>query len=232
MEVQYRSKVSWHSKLETRSSILASRSSNASSFEMRGSSLEVRGSSLETRGSSLEFRWSRIEYREARFSERTTLYSCVAVQIFAPSICPVLAVRCSVTVWITRLRQAFNKCKSIFLVSKIYPACTVYVSFARHVPRFSQMNGAALQICEWSLSQFYANHDEDYESWVVEIWAVKLQPLSRKGGLEHVAFHPQVHTKTRDDSLTCRAFGVCKGKKFQVHFEKLHQENELRTGQI
>ena len=48
---QYRSKVSWHSKLETRDSILASRSSNASSFEMWGSSLEFRWSRIEDRGS-------------------------------------------------------------------------------------------------------------------------------------------------------------------------------------
>jgi len=42
VSLQYRSKVSWHSKLETRDLILASRSSNASSFKMRGSSLEFR----------------------------------------------------------------------------------------------------------------------------------------------------------------------------------------------
>ena len=67
----YRSKISWHLMFETRDSILASWSSNASSFKMRGSR-------------HLEFRGLRIQ--EARFSERTMLYSHVAVQIFAPSI--------------------------------------------------------------------------------------------------------------------------------------------------
>ena len=36
-------------------------------------------------------------------------------------------------------RQAFNKCKLIFSVSKISLPCTVYVPFAHHVPRFSQI---------------------------------------------------------------------------------------------
>ena len=61
----------------------------------------------------------------------------------------VLVVRCSVTVWIVGVRQAFNKCKLIFSFSKIYLACTVYVAFARHVPRFSQMNGVARQFILW-----------------------------------------------------------------------------------
>ena len=39
-----------------------------------------------------------------------------------------------------QLRQASNKCKSIFSVSNICPACAVYVAFACHVPKFSQVN--------------------------------------------------------------------------------------------
>ena len=97
--LQYCSNVSWRSKLETWDSILASRTSNASSFEMLGSSLECR--------------WSRIQ--EARFSERTMLYSHVPVQIFTSSISACGAVFCN---WIVGVRQAFNKCKSIFSFSK------------------------------------------------------------------------------------------------------------------
>ena len=42
--------------------------------------------------------------------------------------------------------------------------------------------------CELSLSRFYANLDEDYD--IVKIaFLVKLQPLSSKCSLEHVAFH-------------------------------------------
>ena len=59
----------------------------------------------------------------------------------------------------SQLQQAFNKCKSIFLVSKIYPA--VYVAFAHHVPRFSKVNSAARQFCELSLPSSYANLDEE-----------------------------------------------------------------------
>ena len=44
----------------------------------------------------------------------------------------------------------------------------MYVAFARNVPRLSQMNGVARQFCELSLSLFYANHDEDYDIWVVK----------------------------------------------------------------
>ena len=65
-----------------------------------------------------------------------------------------LAVQCSVTVWIVRVRQAFNKCKSIFWFLQIYRACTVYVAFVCHVPRFSQMNGAALQFILWITTIF------------------------------------------------------------------------------
>ena len=97
-----------------------------------------------------------------------------------------LAVRCSVTVWIVGVRQTFNKCKSMFSFSKIYPACTVYVAFARHVPRFSQMNGAARQFILWiKLVAVLC------KSW----WrVVKFSWLSSfnfflKGGLGHVAFH-------------------------------------------
>ena len=127
--LQYHSKVSWHSNLETRDLILASRSSTALRFEMRGSS-------LETRGSSLEFRWLRIEkqgfyMKLFLFSKRTMLYSHVASQIFARAVfCNCL--NC-------QPRKAFNKCKLIFSVSKISLACTVYVAFAHHVLRFSQI---------------------------------------------------------------------------------------------
>ena len=44
----------------------------------------------------------------------------------------------------------------------------MYVAFARNVPRLSQMNGVDRQFCELSLSLFYSNHDEDYDSWVVK----------------------------------------------------------------
>ena len=55
-DLQYRSKVSWHSKLEPRDSILEPRCSKRSRIESRVSSLESRGSSLESR----ETRLSRI----------------------------------------------------------------------------------------------------------------------------------------------------------------------------
>ena len=86
------------------------------------------------------------------------LYSHVAIQILHYR--SVLAVRCSVTLN-CQLQQAFSKCKLIFSVSKIYAACSV--AFVCNVPRFSQMNGAAWQFYELSLSQFYANHDKDYD---------------------------------------------------------------------
>ena len=44
----------------------------------------------------------------------------------------------------------------------------MYVAVARNVPRLSQMNGVARQLCELSLSLFYANHDEDDDIWVVK----------------------------------------------------------------
>ena len=95
------------------------------------------------------------------FSERTMLYSHIAIHT---DICTIdQCLQYSVCLNF-QLRQAFSKCKSIFLVSKIYPACTVYVAFARHVPRLSQMNGAVQHFCKLSLSRFYANHhDEDYD---------------------------------------------------------------------
>ena len=127
--LQYPSKVSWHSNLETRDSILASRSSTALRFEMWGSS-------LETRGLSLEFWWLRIKkqgfyMKLFLFSKRTMLYSHVASQILTCAVfCNCL--NC-------QPRQAFNKCKLIFSVSKISLPCTVYVPFAHHVPIFSQI---------------------------------------------------------------------------------------------
>ena len=58
--------------------------------------LDIRNSRLDPRVSKLErfeFRGSRIQ--EARFSERTMLYSHIAVQIFAPSISACGAVFCN-----------------------------------------------------------------------------------------------------------------------------------------
>ena len=44
--------------------------------------------------------------------------------------------------------------------------------------------------CQLSLSRFYANLDENYDVWVVQFSLfVKLQLLTCKGGLGHVAFH-------------------------------------------
>ena len=102
-----------------------------------------------------------------------------------------LAVRCSVTAWIVRVWQAFNKCKSISSFSKIYPACTVYVAFARHVPRFSQMNGAARQFILW-IKLFAVLCKSWWRWWHLSCSIclfVKLQLLSCKGSLGHVAFH-------------------------------------------
>ena len=144
--IQYRSKVSWCWKLETQDSIFASWSSNASSFEIRGSSLKnVR--SFENR-----------ELRSKVFRKNDVVQSRSCSNIPTVNQC----LRCGV---LFRLRQALNKCKSIVLVSKIYPACSVNVAFAHHVPRFSQMNWP---FCELSLSRFYANPDEDYDIWVVK----------------------------------------------------------------
>ena len=120
-------------------------------------------------GSSLEFNYqgSRIEKQGYNvklflFSKRTMLYSHIAVQLFIPSISACSAVFCNCLNCL--LRRAFNRCKSIFSVSKIPPACTVCVAYAHHVPRFSQMNGAArISFCELSLSLFDANHDEGYD---------------------------------------------------------------------
>ena len=93
------------------------------------------------------------------FSERRMSHSHVAIQKFAPMISACSAVFCNCLN--CQLRQAFNKHKSISLVSKIYPAYTVYAAFACNVQRFLYMNGAAQQFCELtSLSQFYANLDK------------------------------------------------------------------------
>ena len=44
--------------------------------------------------------------------------------------------------------------------------------------------------CQLSLLRFYANLDENYDVWVVQFSLfVKLQLLTCKGGLGHVAFH-------------------------------------------
>ena len=112
---------------------------------------EFRDTRIESRVSSFEFRGSGSKVFEIIFVNH------VAVQKFAPSISGCSAVYCNCLN--CQLRQPFNTCKSIFLVSKIYPACTVYVAFARHVLRFSQMNSAAWQF--FRLSWFYANLDKD-----------------------------------------------------------------------
>ena len=122
--------------------------------------------SFETLESSLEFEASTISSFEKQgfhlkllFSERRMSHSHVAIQKFAPMISACGAVFCNCLN--CQLRPAFNKHKSIFLISKIYPAYTVYVAFACHVQRFLQMNGATQQSCELiSLSQFYANLDK------------------------------------------------------------------------
>ena len=76
------------------------------------------------------------------------LYSHVDVQKFTPPMSACGAVFCNCLN--CQLQEAFNKFKSIFSVSEIYPACTLYVAFAHHAPRFSQMNGAARQFFELS----------------------------------------------------------------------------------
>ena len=65
----------------------------------------------------------------------------------------------------------------------------MYVAFARNVPRLSQMNGVDRQFCELSLSLFYANHDEDYDIWVVKFAISQASTLSCKCSLKHLAFH-------------------------------------------
>ena len=142
-------------------------------------------------GSSFDDRGLRIEKQSFHmklflFSQRTTLYSHVAVQILHRR--SALAVRCNFLN--CQLRQAFNKCKSIFSVLKIYPACVMYVAFVRNIPRFSQMNGVGWQFYELNLSRFWANHDEDYNIWVVKFAISQASTsFSCKCVLEHSAFH-------------------------------------------
>ena len=102
-----------------------------------------------------------------------------------------LAIWCSVTVWIVGIWQAFNKCKLIFSFSKIYPACTVYVAFACHVLKFSQMNGAARQfILSIKLVAVLCKSWWRLRCLSCSICLfVKLQLLTYKGSLGHVAFH-------------------------------------------
>ena len=77
-------------------------------------------------------------------------------------------------------------CKSIFSFSKIYPACTVYVAFAHHVPRFSQMNGAARQFILWI--KLVAVLCKSWWRVVKFAWLSSFN-FFLKGGLGHVAFH-------------------------------------------
>ena len=72
--------------LKARNSRLNPRVSKLKRFEFRDVRIESRVSMIEDRGSRIQ---------EARFSERTMLYSHVAVQIFAPSISACGAVFCN-----------------------------------------------------------------------------------------------------------------------------------------
>ena len=114
-----------HLNLETRSSRLKA-------WTIRVSRCKDRV--WKMRGTILKFQWSRIEKQGFSVklflsSERTMLHS-------ADQCCRAVFCNCLNC----QLQQAFNKCKSIFSVSKIYPLCTVYVAVACHVPRFSNVN--------------------------------------------------------------------------------------------
>ena len=114
---------------------------------MWGSRFDDRGLRIEKQGFHVKL---------FLFSQRTTLYSHVAVQILHRR--SALAVRCNFLN--CQLRQAFNKCKSIFSVLKIYPACVIYVE------------------------------DEDYNIWVVKFAISQASTsFSCKCVLEHSAFH-------------------------------------------
>jgi len=98
------------------------------------------------RGSSLED--ARIDSQVPMIKDREARFLCEIIFVFrkndviqsdihtADQCCRAVFCNCLNC----QLRQAFNKCKLIFSVSKIYPACTVYVAFACHVPRLSHVN--------------------------------------------------------------------------------------------
>ena len=97
-------------------------------------------------GSSLEDAW--IDSQVPMIKDREARFLCEIIFVFRKNnvvqsdICT--ADQCCREVFCNclncQLQQAFNKCKSIFSVSKIDPLCTVYVAFACHVPRFSHVN--------------------------------------------------------------------------------------------
>ena len=68
--LQYHSKVSWQSRLETRFSILKVFKNRESSFEARVSRIEFRGSSFKFRGTWRIFRGSRTEISRKRFNSQ------------------------------------------------------------------------------------------------------------------------------------------------------------------
>ena len=79
-------KLSWHSKLKTRSSCLEAQMLRVSRCKNRVSKCEDWVLSFDDWGSRIQ---------EDRFSKRTMLYSHVAVEIFAPSISACGAVFCN-----------------------------------------------------------------------------------------------------------------------------------------
>ena len=79
--------------LEAQNSRLDSCLSKLECFEFRDATIQSRDARIKSRVSSFDDRGSRIQ--EARFSERTMLYSHVAVQIVAQSIIACGAVFCN-----------------------------------------------------------------------------------------------------------------------------------------
>ena len=85
----------------------------------------------------------------------------------------------------------------------------MYVAFARNVLRLSQMNGVDRQFCELSLSLFYANHDEDYDIWVVKFAISQASTSFMKMQLKTFSLSPAKFIWKLSNSVACRTFGLC-----------------------
>ena len=70
----------------------------------------------------------------------------------------------------------------------MYSVCSLLLAVFQNFHRWTVP--LSNSFCQLSLSQFYANLGEDYVGWVVQFALfVKLQLLTCKGSLGHVAFH-------------------------------------------
>ena len=159
--IQYRSKVSWQSRLETLFSILEVFENWESSFDFQGSRIEFQGSSFETLEEFFEDLEQRFRGNDLILENKT------------------IAMNKTIDARLCSRKPALNVCKYSFVLCIFYKAHAARISTLKLITRRQQTKVPAICIYSFTCRSEWVFYSlRDYNPSVL-FWFARLQPAAK-----------------------------------------------------